>query len=166
MEFLVKSGNPEKQRTACIVVGVFEPRRLSVAAEQLDKASDGYISALTRRGDMEGSSGQTLLLYNIPNTLCDRVLLVGCGKERDFDINQYRKVIATATMTLNDGGAMEAVYYLPELNIRGRDIPWKICQAVLSVKNALYTYNETKSNPAQLRRPLRKIILSIPSRRE
>ncbi len=166
MEFLVKSGNPEKQRTACIVVGVFEPRRLSVAAEQLDKASDGYISSLTRRGDMEGTSGQTLLLYNIPNTLCDRVLLVGCGKERDFDINQYRKVIATATMTLNDGGAMEAVYYLPELNIRGRDIPWKICQAVLSVKNALYTYNETKSNPSQLRRPLRKIILSIPSRRE
>ncbi len=29
MEFSVKSGSPEKQRSACIVVGVFEPRRLS-----------------------------------------------------------------------------------------------------------------------------------------
>ncbi len=36
MEFLVKSGSPEKQRSACIVVGVFEPRRLSHAAEVLD----------------------------------------------------------------------------------------------------------------------------------
>jgi hypothetical protein len=27
MEFSVKSGSPEKQRSACIVVGVFEPRR-------------------------------------------------------------------------------------------------------------------------------------------
>ena len=29
MEFSVKSGSPEKQRSACIVVGVYEPRRLS-----------------------------------------------------------------------------------------------------------------------------------------
>ena len=33
MEFSVKSGSPEKQRSACIVVGVFEPRRLSPIAE-------------------------------------------------------------------------------------------------------------------------------------
>ncbi len=32
MEFSVKSGSPEKQRSACIVVGVFEPRRLSPIA--------------------------------------------------------------------------------------------------------------------------------------
>lgn len=49
-----KSGSPEKQRSACIVVGVFEPRRLSPIAEQLDKISDGYISALLRRGELEG----------------------------------------------------------------------------------------------------------------
>ena len=50
MEFGVKSGSPEKQRSACIVVGVFEPRRLSAVAEQLDRVSDGYISSLLRRG--------------------------------------------------------------------------------------------------------------------
>ena len=41
MEFSVKSGSPEKQRSACIVVGVFDPRRLSPIAEQLDKPHDG-----------------------------------------------------------------------------------------------------------------------------
>ncbi len=51
MEFSVKSGSPEKQRSACIVVGVYEPRRLSPIGEQLDKISDGYISNLLRRGD-------------------------------------------------------------------------------------------------------------------
>ena len=55
MEFSVKSGSPEKQRSACIVVGVFEPRRLSPIAEQLDKISDGYISALLRRGELEAN---------------------------------------------------------------------------------------------------------------
>ena len=54
MDFTVKSGNPEKQRTACIVLGVFEPRRLSPVAEQLDEVTGGYISNLIRRGDLEG----------------------------------------------------------------------------------------------------------------
>lgn len=66
MEFSVKSGSPEKQRSACIVVGVFEPRRLSPVAEQLDKISDGYISSLLRRGDLEGKPGQMLLLHQVP----------------------------------------------------------------------------------------------------
>lgn len=58
MEFSVKSGSPEKQRSACIVVGVFEPRRLSPIAEQLDKISDGYISALLRQGELEENRGR------------------------------------------------------------------------------------------------------------
>jgi leucyl aminopeptidase len=166
MEFNVKSGNPEKQRSACVVVGVFEPRRLSAAAEQLDEASDGFISALIRRGDMEGKPGQTLMLYHVPNALCDRVLLVGCGKERDFNLRQYRKIIAAATRALNEGGAMEATFYLTELPIKGRDSRWKVTQAVLAAEDALYRFDQLKSKKADPRRPLRKLTLSVPSRRE
>ncbi|MDD3450444.1 MAG: M17 family peptidase N-terminal domain-containing protein, partial [Gammaproteobacteria bacterium] len=60
MEFSVKSGNPEKQRSACVVAGVFEPRRLSPAAQQIDKVSDGFLSNLLRRGDLEGKPGQKI----------------------------------------------------------------------------------------------------------
>ena len=90
MEFSVKSGSPEKQRSACIVVGVFEPRRLSAIAEQLDEISEGYISNLLRRGDLEGKPGQMLLLHQVPNILSERVLFVGCGKERELDERQYK----------------------------------------------------------------------------
>ncbi len=49
MEFSVKNGSVEKQRTACLVVGVFEPRRLSASAEQLDNnISAGYQCVITR----------------------------------------------------------------------------------------------------------------------
>ena len=84
MDFNIKSGNPEKQRSACVVVGVYEPRKLSTAAEVIDKVAKGYLSDIIRRGDMEGKPGTTLLLHNVPNTLADRVLLVGLGRERDF----------------------------------------------------------------------------------
>jgi len=166
MEFSVKSGNPEKQRSACIVVGVFEPRRLSGVAEQLDKVSDGYLSNLLRRGDLEGKSGQVLLLHHVPNILAERVLLVGCGKERELDERQYRQIIARTINTLNETGSMEAVCFLSELHVKGRDTYWKVRQAVEAARAALYNFNELKSKKEEPRRPLRKLIFNVPSRKE
>lgn len=166
MEFTIKSGNPEKQRSACIVVGVFEPRRLSSAARTVDQASERFISNLVRRGDIEGRLGQTLLLHNVPGTLADRVLLIGCGKERDLGETQYRKIIATMAQSLNDTGSMEAVCYLPELNVKGRDVRWKVQQAVMTVRDALYRFEQLKSKKESARRPLRKVVLGVPTRRD
>ena len=80
MEFTIKSGSPEKQRSACVVVGVFDNRKLSLSAELIDRASNGYISEIIRRGDMEGKLGATLLLHSVRGTLADRVLLIGLGQ--------------------------------------------------------------------------------------
>lgn len=166
MEFSVKSGSPEKQRSACIVVGVFEPRRLSPIAEQLDKISDGYISALLRRGELEGKAGQTLLLHHVPNILSERILLIGCGKERELDERQYKQVIQKTINTLNDTGSMEAVCFLTELHVKGRNTYWKVRQAVETSKEALYCFDQLKSNKTEPRRPLRKLVFNVPTRRE
>lgn len=166
MEFTIKSGNPEKQRTACVVVGIFEPRRLSAAGEQIDKVSSGYIANIVRRGDIEGKVGQTLLLHSVPNMLCDRVLLVGCGKEREFNENNFITAIKTAVKTLNETGSMDAVCFLPELTVKGRDIYWKVRQAVQSSEDALYVFDELKSSKDKNRRPLRKMTINVTTRRD
>ena len=166
MEFSVKSGSPEKQRSACIVVGVFEPRRLTAVAEQLDEISEGYISNLLRRGDLEGKAGQMLLLHHVPNVLSERVLLVGCGQERELDERQYKQIIAKTIKTLNETGSMEAVCFLTELHVKGRDTYWKVRQAVEATQDSLYTFLQLKTKKGEPRRPLRKIVLNVPTRRE
>ncbi|MDK1289190.1 leucyl aminopeptidase [Pseudoalteromonas umbrosa] len=166
MEFSVKSGSPEKQRSACIVVGVYEPRRLSPVGEQLDKISEGYISNLLRRGDLEGKPGQVLLLHHVPNVLSERVLLVGCGKERELDDKQYKQIISKTINTLNETGSMEAVCFLTEQHVKGRDTYWKVRQAVETTQDCLYTFNQLKSKKSEARRPLRKIVFNVPTRRE
>ncbi|NMH59785.1 leucyl aminopeptidase [Alteromonas ponticola] len=166
MEFSVKSGSPEKQRSACIVVGVFEPRRLTAVAEQLDEISEGYISNLLRRGDLEGKAGQMLLLHHVPNVLSERVLLVGCGKERELDERQYKQIIARTIKTLNETGSMEAVCFLTELHVKGRDTYWKVRQAVEATQDSLYTFLQLKTKKGEPRRPLRKIVFNVPTRRE
>jgi leucyl aminopeptidase len=168
MEFNIKSGHPEKQRSACVVVGVYEPRRLSDVAKEIDEVSDGHLSFILRRGDLEGKIGQTLLLHNVQGTLADRILLVGCGRERELGDTQYRKVIATAIRTLHETGSMEAVCYLTELNVRARETAWRIRQAVETAHATLYEFNQLKSKKSKedMRRPLRKLVFSVASRRE
>ncbi|MGL5949775.1 MAG: leucyl aminopeptidase [Aeromonas sp.] len=166
MEFSVKSGSPEKQRSACVVVGVFEPRRLSPVAEQLDKISDGYLSSLLRRGDLEGKVGQMLMLHQVPGVLSERVLLVGCGKERELDERQYKQIINKTITTLNDTGSMEAVCFLTELHVKGRDTYWKVRQAVEATKAGLYSFDQFKTTKDEPRRPLRKLVFNVSTRRE
>ena len=97
MEFNVKSGTPEKQHSGALVVGVFETRKLSGAAQQINQVSGNIISAVLRRGDLDGKPGQSLLLHNLPNVPSERVLLIGCGKEKEFSDSRYREITAKAT---------------------------------------------------------------------
>lgn len=166
MEFNVKSGNPEKQRSACIVLGVYESRRLTPQAELVDNASNGYLSQILRSGDIEGKLGQTLFLYHIPNILAERVLLVGCGKEREFAENEYRHIISTSISTLNSTGSLEAVNFLSNLHVKSHNIYWNIRQAVEVTQQNLYEFNHFKSQVDKQRRPLKKIIFALPSRKE
>lgn len=166
MEFSVKSGSPEKQRISCVAVGVFESRKLSASAQILDDASEGFISNLIRRGECEGKLGQTLLLHDVPNTLCDRILLIGCGREKHFDIKAFQKANSVVATFLDDRGATEVFSCISELNVKNRDSYWKVSHAVQATEDALYRFDQLKSKKESSRRPLRKIIFSVPSRRE
>src|SRR4030095_15689292 len=164
MEFTIKSGSPEKQRSACVVVGVFDNRKLSLSAELIDRASNGYVSEIIRRGDMEGKLGATLLLHNVRGTLADRVLLVGLGKERDFRDREFRSAIRSAVKLLNETGSYEAVVYLTEERVKRREVAWRVEHAVVVAMEAVYRFEQMKSQPTEVRRPLRKRTLSVPQR--
>jgi leucyl aminopeptidase len=164
MEFTIKSGSPEKQRSACVVVGVFDNRKPSLSAELIDRASNGYISEIIRRGDMEGKLGSTLLLHNVRGTLADRVLLVGLGKERDFRDKEFRAAVRAAVKLLNETGSYEAVIYLTEEKVKRQEVAWRVEHAVVAAMDAVYRFEELKSQPTEVRRPLRKLTLSVPQR--
>lgn len=166
MEFSIKSGSPEKQRSACVVVGVFETRKLSAAAEVIDQASKQFLSDILRRGDMEGKAGTYLLLHGVSGIEADRVLLVGLGKEREFRDKEYRSAIATAVRQLNETGGFDGTVFLTDLPVRKRDVSWKIRQAALVAQETLYRFERLKSKKEAVRRPLRKLTFCVARRNE
>jgi leucyl aminopeptidase len=166
MEFMLESGPPQKQRTACVAVGVFAQRRLSDAARQLDEASNGHITAILKRGDFDGDKEQSLMLYDVPNTRCERLLLIGCGREESFDVSAFRKAHASLARTLKHGGAANAISYLSELPVDGVDVGHRIRQAVIAVEDVLYTFERMKSERKKNRQRLGKLKFFVADRKQ
>ena len=166
MEYNVKSGTPKKQRSGCLVVGVYTGRKLSSAAQELDEVTGGALNQILRRGDHAGKPGQTLLLHHLPNSPSERVLLVGCGKDREFNDARYREVTAAAIHALKNTGASEAMSYLTELDVKGRDVQWKLRQAVEISEATLYRFDQLKSkkNDDTKGRALKRLILAVAKR--
>lgn len=164
MEFSIKNGNPGKQRSACVVVGVFETRVLTEAAKTLDKNANGYISDILNNGDMEGKAGSTLLLHKVPNTVCKRVLLVGLGKKSKLHDREYRNAVQAAFNALHKTGALDAVLFLIEDPVIKREISWKISHTVIMAMKSVYHPDQLKSKHEGSKQHLRKVTLSTTSR--
>lgn len=160
MDFGIKVGIPEKQRGACVVVGVFEARKLTGPAKTLDKATEGYISSILKNGDLDGKANTTLLLHNVPNTLCKRVLLVGLGKEKEFGDNAYLGALRATFSALNKTGAADATLFLTEVPVKDRDDDWKISRAVMLGLESIYCFDALKSKKDENKPKLSKVTLN------
>ncbi|WWP00295.1 MAG: leucyl aminopeptidase [Candidatus Dasytiphilus stammeri] len=159
MQFSLK--NTDIKNSDCLVIGVFESRKLSISAKYFDKISNFYLSTLLLQEYFEGKIGQYLLLYNVPNVPSKRILLMGCGKERQINQDHYQTLINKMIYIVNETGSKEAILFLPELEIKNLNIYWKIRQAVETIKNALYSFNQFKSNKTQFKRRIHKIIFNL-----
>ncbi|MCH9849658.1 MAG: leucyl aminopeptidase [Betaproteobacteria bacterium] len=148
MEFSIKIGNPEKQRNDCLIVGVFENKKLSASAELIDVASGNAISAVIKAGDMSGDLAATLLMHQLPNVMAKRVLLVGLGKQSEFGVKQYLKAIRAAVKALPKV-AKEAGFYLTELPVTGMTVQEKTAQIAEIILDATYQINALKSKKAE-----------------
>jgi len=149
MEFSTKIAAPERQPTACVVVGVFESRKLSRAAEALDKAARGQLREILRSGDMDGKAGSTRMLYRARGVSAQRILLVGLGKEAGFGERQYRDCARAALLAIRETGTSDVCVYLPELQVAGRDAAWKARQLVLAAADVAYRFDQMKSKKAE-----------------
>ena len=148
MEFSIKQGSPEKLKSGCVVVGVFDGGKLSKAAQVLDKAAKHALSDVIARGDMSGKSASTLLLQKLPGVLAERVLLVGLGKPAELDNRSSVDILRAAFKALHATSAKDAVLFVTDDGV-GKDAAWVLKQAVLAAADGAYRADSLKSKPAK-----------------
>jgi leucyl aminopeptidase len=163
LEFSTKILAPERAPGACVVAGVFESRKLSAAAEALDRASGGALRALLKRGDMDGKAGTIRLLYKTRRVAAERVLLVGLGKESEFGAKAYRDAVRAAVGALADTGAADAHLFLADLPVKDRDVTWKVRHAATVAAESLYRFDAMKSKRTPAR-ALKRVVIATASK--
>jgi leucyl aminopeptidase len=161
MEFVLKHNTAEKARSACQIITVTQPRKLSASGQRVDKANKGMLSAILKRGDMDGTVGQTLLLPSTGITGVQRLLLVGCGKESEMNERSFDRVVNAIASTLASSGARDAEFYAAEVPLKGRDLAWKVRQSALLLNNSEYRFDGLKSDKPEPRKGLRKVAINV-----
>lgn len=169
MNFNIKTGQPEKLRTNCLVLAIFETGKLPETTMKVDAATDGYISKIIKLGDITGKLGQSLVLHNIPNVSADRILLIGCGKNNDFSDKAFREAMQIAALQLNKMHLQDAVCCLSELIVPEYDMSWKLQTSVFALLSGAYKFDSYKSKENKkksLQTGLSKVTFTVTSRRE
>lgn len=164
MEFSIKSTRPDKYKSTCVVVGIFESRKLSAAAKLIDKASGARLSKLAAQGDLDGKAGTTLVLHDLPGIKTNRVLLVGLGKESEYGDAEYRRAIVTAIRQLESTGATDALLFLADTPVGKRTLDWRVRQAIMVIQDVRYRFDQLKSKPDESTKNLRLLALGLSRR--
>ena len=161
MEFKINSGDLAGLKTPCLILGVFDKRKLSGPGEAIDKASSGHLAEVLRMGDMDGEKGRTLMLYGVPGVAAERVLLVGCGKRRELTRTVYIQAMAAAVGVLNQSRTTDALCTLAELAPAELDPYQAIRDLVTTAAEQTYRYTATKTEKHPLKHPLKRLTLWV-----
>ena len=143
MDCSTKAASPDKHRSALGVFGVFEGRKLTAAADQLDRAANGVLRSVLGRGDLDGRSGTQRMLYSVAGF--ERVLLVGLGKSETFGAREYKDALTAALKTAVDTGAASAALFTIDWPVIRRAARWKARHAAMAAHEAAYRFEAMKS---------------------
>ena len=165
MDFSIKTFDAKSTvnatKTGCLVVGVFENKKLSASATALN--SKGEVAAALKSGDISGKAGSSLLLRSLDGAAAERVLLVGLGAdEKNVTDKAYLQAVNAAAKMLTGLGASDAVIDLPMP--QGRDLSWTIRSNVLAFHESVFRCDAMKSKKDPATNGVKKIAFVAPAK--
>jgi leucyl aminopeptidase len=163
VEFSIKTLSPETAKTGCVVVGIYQAGEFTAAARRIDQASKGALKKAAR--DISGKTGSTLLLHSLPGVAAERVLLVGLG-EKDTKEGAFRDAVRAAASVLKDLDAKEAALFLVDMKIGARPVSWNVRHAVLGMSDALYRFDQLKTQKKPPAAALAEVVLPLSPKKE
>ena len=146
MEFTIKSGNPTKLATGALIVPCFvDTPEKDDAFTAVNQASEGRLTALIQRGDLDERAGSLMVVPDLPGSKAERVVIVSLGKADDFGDKAWRNAVAAVAKWLANGPASQAAVSLAGILPPNRDSAWAMQQGARILRDATYRYATTLS---------------------
>ena len=161
MKTALKTSNPVRLVTDCLVIAVAAKNKFSAEAKEIDIASGKRLARVLENGDFDGSLGTSLMLQGLEGVKAKRVLLVGCGDKAKLSLKEARKLLISIAKSLLSSQAKDAHLALASLALAGADHYWLAERLAQELEDASYSYSTTKSTKAKAS-ALKSISLAAP----
>jgi leucyl aminopeptidase len=145
MQYFVTSLEHQASVTDCFILGVFEGQSITTIANPFAEPIAQFLTDRMQREGFTGESSQTLFLHDIPSLKESRILLLGAGKEAEFNETIFHKLVDKAIKFLKTTKLKDATFCLLDLSVKQRDTAWKMRQMVTVITDGLYTFDQFKS---------------------
>jgi leucyl aminopeptidase len=132
-----------------LIVGIFEDKKLSHSAQELDKLTQGQLSKTMELAQFKAKEGTCLTVYQPQGVKASRIVLVGLGQEDKLDLGKYKKSCAAAANLIKSLGAQKIGVALPEVKIADNTLYHLVRFTIETMDAAQYSFNEFKSKPEE-----------------
>lgn len=143
MEFLAKNAAITKQKTECLVISIMSDKKQLPIVDELESLTGDIISQLIKSNDISGELGKTTFLYPTSNNLKQKILFVGCGKAKEFNLCKAKKVIQATVKELLTKQVKQISWDILTIN---QSLAQQIAQQIPQITSEMtYRFDEFKS---------------------
>ena len=145
MKFSIKTDQLDKQLSDVLVIGVYESLKVVCEKLSLSPSAIGHITSALKQGDMSGKVGSSLILYNVSGIKIPKILLIGLGKEKEFDGKKYHAAVRSMVYALKKMDVKSVTSHLQIASVEEGDIAWNVEHFINEVMDASYEFTELKT---------------------
>ncbi len=140
MKVLIGKGSPLEDKTACLVLGVWEAAQRSTLLQELDEALAGKVSRAFETKEFGGKAEQILELDggSLP---AERIVLVGLGSDRGGGADLLRRAAGSVSALLRQRKVRSFVCDLPAAELDGVDARSRVAAVIEGVALSGYRYD-------------------------
>ena len=162
MDFSISiSASPHQTKSPALAVGVFTDGVLSVAADAIDRASNGAVRAVVKT-EFTGRVGSTLVLRNLQGVAAPRVVLVGLGKQAEYTPRAHARAEQAFAAFCVQARLTEATSTLAAIDCPTHPVRDRARSAAAACGEATYHYDASFGKPDLNARPkLKKLTLQF-----
>ena len=161
MKIVVKTERIEDIKTDAIAIGLFEKQGIE-RYKGLDRAADGLISILIKRGEFKGKADEMLFLISPAGLKAKRMLLLGLGEKKKFTVDKLRQASAKAGQEMRSKGLKN--FAMPVLSIQ--EDKKRIGQAIAEgLLLGLYQFEEYKTEKKEEKK-IDNVIIAVEKRED
>jgi leucyl aminopeptidase len=164
MDYFTTTTAASRRASGCLIVGIYESGKLSVAAGEIDAATGGAMKRLVKRGDLSGELGESRLLCSLDGVRAERIVVAGLGQEEKFGVPEFRQAMGAAVRTIKGSKAQDVVNYLTLEDVMGVSAYYLARYTVESLGSGLYDFEEMKSTRKNVVTPIKKVGVALKDR--